>query len=605
MKILREREPGENSCSFIPCSLIPKWIFYALIFVSLALPNLIYSGVSWFDTLHIMKWAWTMVPVALISIIGGLALAVDGPKRSNFRLGLFGCVWFALIVFISAQPLWANIFSHSTYAKEWFFFATLFAAYVFCANLFTDEMALRCVLWLANINAAINVVFAEILIRCTAAPYSFIMNVPGNYIGNTGQQEMFGLWMAIAAMNGIFLHMLYSHDTNGGVRSDIAKYANLFLLAFNSWGLWNSTTRAGMLSLMTGTAVLAIIVWNCKPHRLLKDIGFASLIVALMLVLNICMGAFGLSRAYDLIYKTSDMLMNPANFGMRREIWLSSWNVVKKHPIAGVGLGHFKWHYLEGQRDAFKDHPDMQWQFTYWAHSEYLQWFAEFGLFGAFILLCAAVWWIWSFVRALNMKRDLSYSSMWGCAFVFLIWFDAIFSRPFHRIENVIWLSLAFALANRAILPTPPAAEKMRAAALRLLGAFMAAASVVGLVFFFSGCMADKDLRAATLTNNVAVQRAFIDRARSSLMKRDEANEQLAYNMLAIAEITKRPEDLNAAIYQLYTSFHTRPQGKQLVELLDLAQRIGNRELLAELVTYLHPSSYTRTPSGDFAPRTN
>ncbi len=53
----------------------------------------------------------------------------------------------------------------------------------------------------------INVVFAELLIRNMNGPFPFIMNVPGNYIGNTGQQEMFGLWI-VAVMNEIYLNAL-------------------------------------------------------------------------------------------------------------------------------------------------------------------------------------------------------------------------------------------------------------------------------------------------------------------------------------------------------------------------------------------------------------
>ena len=97
-----------------PVSLVPRWIFYPLIFVSLALPNLIFSGVSWFDTLHIMKWAWAMVPVALISLIGGAILALYGAERTGFRLDIFGGVWFSLLAFVSLQPLWADIFARST-----------------------------------------------------------------------------------------------------------------------------------------------------------------------------------------------------------------------------------------------------------------------------------------------------------------------------------------------------------------------------------------------------------------------------------------------------------------------------------------------------------
>ena len=61
-------------------------IFYLLTFVSLGLPNLVFSGLGWFDTLHIMKWSSAMVPIALISMIGGLSLALYGNELTDFKI---------------------------------------------------------------------------------------------------------------------------------------------------------------------------------------------------------------------------------------------------------------------------------------------------------------------------------------------------------------------------------------------------------------------------------------------------------------------------------------------------------------------------------------
>lgn len=589
-----------------PRALAPLWIFYPLVFISLALPNLIYSGADWFDTLHIMKWAWTMVPVALVSLIGGSMLALFGAERTGFRLDLFGAVWLGLLAFVSLQPFWCDIFAWSTYFKEWFFLASLLAAYIFCYNLFGSQAALRRVLWLANLNAAVNVVFAELLIRDMNGVCPLIMNVPGNYIGNTGQQEMFGLWMAMAAMNGIYLHMVYSSPLCGCARRRLPMWANLFLLAFNSWGLWNSTTRAGMLALFTGTAALALTVRNCREdgRALARRIGAAFALVVFMLAVNVCTAYFGWSRAYALINKTSDMLLNTSNIGARREIWITSWNVFKLHPLAGTGLGHYKWHYLEGQREAFKTHPELKWQFTYWAHSEYLQLLAELGIFGAAALFAAGAWWLWSFARALTMRRTLSPGAMWGCAMLFLIWFDALFSRPFHRIENAIWMSLAFAWANRELFTAAPSWQEVRSDFVyRVFGLFVAVVAAAGLIFFYNGCRADRYLLAAVRTKDAALQASFINRARKSLMERDEAGEQLAYHIIATARATKRPEDLEAGIGALYRSFRTKPQAKQLVELLRYARETNDLALMSELVTYLSPSSYRKVPAGGGASR--
>lgn len=589
-----------------PRALAPLWIFYPLVFISLALPNLIYSGADWFDTLHIMKWAWTMVPVALVSLIGGSMLALFGAERTGFRLDLFGAVWLGLLAFVSLQPFWCDIFAWSTYFKEWFFLASLLAAYIFCYNLFGSQAALRRVLWLANLNAAVNVVFAELLIRGMNDICPLIMNVPGNYIGNTGQQEMFGLWMAMAAMNGIYLHMVYSSPLCGCERRRLPMWANLFLLAFNSWGLWNSTTRAGMLALFTGTAALALTARRCREdgRALARRIGAAFALVVFMLAVNVCTAYFGWSRAYALINKTSDMLLNTSNIGARREIWITSWNVFKLHPLAGTGLGHYKWHYLEGQREAFKTHPELKWQFTYWAHSEYLQLLAELGIFGAAALFASGAWWLWSFARALTLRRTLSPGAMWGCAMLFLIWFDALFSRPFHRIENAIWMSLAFAWANRELFTSAASWQEIRSDFVyRVFGLFVAVVAAAGLVFFYNGCRADRYLLAAVRTKDAALQASFINRARKSLMERDEAGEQLAYHIIATARATKRPEDLEAGIGALYRSFRTKPQAKQLVELLRYARETNDLALMSELVTYLSPSSYKKVPAGGGASR--
>jgi O-antigen ligase len=581
---------------------VPPILFYSLAFVAFGLPNLVFSGVSWFDTLHIMKWTAAMVPVALISAIGGIMIALYGSERTGFRIDLFGWLWLIMLGYISLQPLWTNIISWSTYMKEWFFFAVLFALYIFCFNLFKDPLAHRTVLWLANINAGINVVFAELLIREMNGPFPFIMNVPGNYIGNTGQQEMFGLWMAMAVMNGIYLNAVYVGNVGGqqiraSMKASLARYSNILLLSLNAWGMWNSTTRAGFLSLITGTLIISIIFITDERKEMLRKVSQGVLIVILMLVVNIGMTRLGFGRAYDLLNKTMDMVMNTSSFGKRRDIWKTSWAVATEQPLKGLGIGQYKWHYLKGQKIAIEKDPGIKWQFTYWAHNEYLQWFAEFGIFGALLMISAAVWWIWMFIKALTQKKILSSEASWACAMLFLILFDAIFSRPFHRIENILWLSLAFAIANREILPFSYSWSEVRHTGIyRIIGAFIFVMSLCGLVFLGYGLAGNKYMRYATKTENARLQAYYIHKAKSIPMTRDEAEEQYAYHLLAVAKVTKTPEDWSKAINQLYRSFTIRPQAKQLLELFNLARQTGNQELIKILLPYLPPPGHKRPP---------
>lgn len=585
-------------------TVVPEVLFYCLIFISLSLPNIVFSGIGWFDTLHIMKWVFAMAPIALISLIGGARLLVLGPERTSFKLDLFGLIWLLMLGYISVQPLWTEISSHSTYMKEWFFFATLIAAYIFTYNIFCDRGMHKLILWAANINAALNVVFAELLIRGLNGPFPFIMNVPGNYIGNTGQQEMFGLWLAMALMNGGYLHVDFRRPDYTRLRGRLLEGANLLLLAVNAWGLWNSTARGGILSFAVGITALAVIVFRTDDRSKLKRIFCVVAVILAMLLATLVAGKFaGVGRSSSLVGKMQDMVENTSKVGNRMDIWRSSWAVFMSHPVRGVGIGQFKWHYLEGQRIAFKNYPNMKWQYTHWAHNEYIQWLAEFGILGGLLLLATAAWWLWNFARAMTNRKKLSSEVAWACSMIFLILFDAIFSRPFHRIENALWLSFAFALANRELLPLCYDWSEIRHSSIyRAIGLFSAAMACAGLLFLWSGLLGDQYLRRAALSDDIALKERFLEKARRVPMSRDEAEEQYAYHLLLLARRSNRPEDWDKAINQLYKSFRIRPNGKQLIELIKLAQQTENRLLLSLLVPYLSPGISNAQSSDISAP---
>ena len=93
--IRRKNEKEAASERLLP--LVPLWLLAPLWFISLALPNLVYSGVSWYDTLHIVKWAAAGIPVGVAILAAGLRLAYYGRKRIDMRIDLFGTLWLALL----------------------------------------------------------------------------------------------------------------------------------------------------------------------------------------------------------------------------------------------------------------------------------------------------------------------------------------------------------------------------------------------------------------------------------------------------------------------------------------------------------------------------
>ena len=68
----------------VPASLlVPLWL------ISLVVPNLIYSGTNFADTLHILKWTVTGVPVALAVLIAGIRIFIYGSERIKIKIDIF------------------------------------------------------------------------------------------------------------------------------------------------------------------------------------------------------------------------------------------------------------------------------------------------------------------------------------------------------------------------------------------------------------------------------------------------------------------------------------------------------------------------------------
>lgn len=576
-------------------SLLPGTLFYILMAVTLALPNLVYSGLNWYDTLHLLKWAVCMVPVAVAALLLSLDTGIRGYDESGLRVDAFAWAWLGMLVYVTLQSQWVEITSWSTFFKEWYFFACIIGVYILTFSRFKNRGWHRVILLLSSLSGALTVLFAELQIYELTELCPFVMNTPGHYIGNTGQQNMMAVWASVNVLNSLYLHTFIEEKNKSALMKALAAL-NVLLLAANSWGLFNSSSRSGILALVSGVLFFFIVLARYPETRgRLRRFGFALAVVLSMLALNVVLGELGIGRGALLAEKAQDSIENTVSIGKRREIWQSSIEVFKVHPIKGVGLGHFKWHYMEGQRLAFEHNPAMEWQFTYWAHNEFIQWFAEFGIAGGLFLAIIGLCWFIMLGRAVVTGRRLSPEAMWGVGILFLIFFDAIFTRPFHRIEISVWIPFAFAFVNRDISDYRELlAEKENKLVINVLAGLIIAASVSGLFFIGSGMYGDKCLRKSTLTRLASEQNKYIERALSIPMTRDEAQERYAYHLIEVSEVTKKPEDISNGINQLYRSFKIRPKAKQLNELYLYGKRYRVEKLIKELDSLLFPEMVKR-----------
>lgn len=562
--------------------LVSPWIFTTAFLVAFLVPNLVFADRLFFSGLHILKWSYTLLPLAIMGCAAGYRLLRRGSAGVSFRLDGFAAVWFLLILLVTVQPLWLHIRSIETFYREWFFFAALWLVYALSLNL-ADSRLVRALSWGALLNAAINVLFAELQVRGWEAPFSFIIPSGGQYMGNTGQQNMFALWMAIAAVGGIFLAL--TGRSSG--RKPLATVLLWILLATVIHGLVSSTSRSGILALATGFFVMGAFFLRKRGRGALAPLAAVALLAVALTFAEVKTDT---KTAAALSAKLEDVVTRPLSIAHRDSIWATSWTMFSLSPWKGVGLGQYKWHYLDAQKNMLLRWPRFEWQYTRWAHNEFLQWMAETGVVGAALMFILWGWWGAAMIRAFVKKRPISDEAIWGSALVACFLFNALWTRPFHRIENAVWLALAFAVTNREIMGGGMRSlrfPRLRDFGYRALGAAIASLSLVGILYFGNGLYGDAMLRAADMEGEPFARNELLKKAYSCPMVRDVAERQLCYFSVELGVVAEKPEMIIDGLNALIRYVEKKPDTEDIRFLMEWSKRLEDKGLMDYMMKFL------------------
>ena len=363
------------------------------------------------------------------------------------------------------------------------------------------------------------------------------------------------------------------------------------LASVNFWGLMNSTSRSGTLALITGLLVMLIIAaWKFNRHYVIR---FGAIVLVLV---SVFWASLYSPRSADIVNKTADIIQNAENIGNRRGIWMTSYAMFLEHP-EGVGVGQYKWHYLEGQREGFRMVQDdwYTWQYTHWAHNEFLQFFCEGGYIGGVLLLLMWLIWFIPAVRELFRRERMSISinAVWALGLISLITFCAIFTRPFHRIENMVWITLAFAISNREFFSSRRSFEILKGNILReFIGFAFMAASIAGCVYISSGIYGNYLLRRALSTQDAREQLYLLEEANKHPIVREDTQRNIGYHYLQVGEQTGDTEALARGFNTLWGTFRREPHSEDINKLLEFSQKYQVEDTLRELSSYFKPGAY-------------
>ncbi|PWT80838.1 MAG: hypothetical protein C5B44_04760 [Acidobacteria bacterium] len=218
----------------------------------------------------------------------------------------------------------------------------------------------------------------------------FVLPVPA---GSTSAEASFGQFINrnhFALLMELSLGLVAGILVGGGTRtSHIPIYLTLTALLWTALVLSNS--RGGIMS-MVGQSIFLALIWNLRrePHRRLPDGRFSSRLkslshmrgtralltvglVAIMAVGVVWVGGDPLRHRFEALPRELESETVSRDNSSRLSIWRATLNMIKDHPLAGVGFGAFATAFPRYHNASGRWTPEQ-------AHNDYLELMASGGL---------------------------------------------------------------------------------------------------------------------------------------------------------------------------------------------------------------------------------
>jgi O-antigen ligase len=311
----------------------------------------------------------------------------------------------ALLIFaMAAWGVWQTLYSDQKIVYygwittlRWF----LAGVIVFLSNQFFGDQTLGRRFRIGFIYFASAVCLLDVLQKATHTnKLLWIFESPGNggLHGVFHYYNFFGEFIELAVPMTLWMGL--------GQRNPRISY--LLLAALQIATVIASTSRAGsILVVLEFFVVLGLAWWRNRSGLPLPILGIA---LAITLV-------FSWVTGFDAVMTR---LRQPDQFSARREINLTSIEMIKARPLTGWGLGTYPYVYPQ-----FALYDDGS--FVNRAHNDWFEWASEGGIPFAALMLIVFLW-----------TLPLAYKSVWGLGVVFICVHAAV-DYPFSRLGITGW----------------------------------------------------------------------------------------------------------------------------------------------------------------------
>ena len=193
-------------------------------------------------------------------------------------------------------------------------------------------------------------------------------------------------------------------------------------------------------------------------------------------------------------------------------------------------------------------------------------------------------------------KSEININAVWSLGLASLITFAAVFTRPFHRIENMVWITLAFALSNREFFAGFKYNMNFNAFKLKfvsqLAGAACVICSIAGVLYISSGIYGNYALRQALSTKNAVTQLGFLEEANKHPIVYEETQRNLGHHYLQVGEQQNNHETMSKGFNLLWGHFKREPHSEDMSMIINTAQKFQLEPILREMVSYFRPGTY-------------